>query len=154
MAINANWNRWIMASVSKHFLVMVSDIKIIDGMDKDDLDETQIYAEFRMDGPRFHQNNKREWRVWFAVNIIITSGIDKTDLSKKHDLIGEIANAFNLEVGIYKYGSGGGDDDSLLGCATRVDEFPVRVNQLGQIDKDLRMEQATIEGHYEIYLTV
>ena len=150
--INVNWNRWILASAFTHFTDRVGENLVLDGMDRDGLDKDPLFAEFRLDGPRIQQLNKNYYRLWFAVNIVVTAAIDPVDLNKKHDLIGDIANAFTLEMAINKYGPGVGDDDSLLECATLSDDFPVRVNILGQIDKDVRIEQATIEGQYLLYL--
>ena len=151
--INVNWNRWILVSAFDHFTTRVSENLLLDGMDRDGLDKDPLFAEFRLDGPRIQQLNKNYYRLWFAINILVTAAIDPVDLTKKHDLIGDIANAFTFEMAIKKFGEGLGDDDSLLGCATLSDDFPVRINQLGQIDKDLRIEQATIEGHYLLHLT-
>ncbi len=151
--INVNWNRWILASAFTHFTDRVGENLVLDGMDRDGLDKDPLFAEFRLDGPRILQLNKNYYRLWFAVNIVVTAAIDPVDLTKKHDLIGDIANAFTLEMAINKYGPDVGDDDSLLECATLSDDFPVRVNILGQIDKDVRIEQATIEGQYLLYLT-
>lgn len=151
--INVNWNRWILTSTFKHFTDEVGENLLLDGMDRDGLDKDPLFAEFRLDGPRYQQLAVNYYRLWFAINIVVTSAIDPVDLTKKHDLIGDIVNAFHLELPINRYGTGGADDDSLLECATLSDDFPVRVNQLGQIDKSLRIEQATIEGHYLLYLT-
>lgn len=153
MAINVNWNRWILTSALKHFTDSIGENLVLDGMDRDGLRDDPLFAEFRMDGPRYLQLNQNYYRLWFAINIVVTSAIDPVDLTLKHDLIGDIVNAFTLELAINKYGSGGGDDSSLLECATLSDDFPIRVNQLGQIDKDIRIEQATIEGQYLLYLT-
>lgn len=153
MAINVNWNRWILASAFTHFTDLVGENLILDGSDRDGLDKDPLFAEFRLDGPRILQLAANYYRLWFAINIVVTSAIDPVDLTKKHDLIGDIVNAFTLEMAINKYGTGGDDDQSLLECATLSNDFPVRVNQLGQIDKTLRIEQATIEGHYLLYLT-
>lgn len=153
MAINVNWNRWILASALTHFTGLVGENMILDGEDRDGLDKDPLFAEFRLDGPRILQQAANYYRLWFAINIVVTAAIDPVDLTKKHDLIGDIVNAFSLELPIMKYGTGGGDDSSLLECATLSDDFPVRVNNLGQIDKNIRIEQATIEGHYLLYLT-
>ena len=153
MAINANWNRWILTSTFTHFKGLIGENLLLDGMDRDGLDKDPIFAEFRSDGPRYQQLASNYYRLWFAINIVVTSAIDSIDLTKKHDLIGDIVNAFTLEIAINRYGTGVGDDQSLLGCAILSDDFPVRVNQLGQIDKAVRIEQATIEGHYLLYLT-
>lgn len=151
--INVNWNRWILTSAFDHFTTRVGENLVLDGMDRDGLDKDPLFAEFRLDGPRIQQLNKNYYRLWFSINILVTAAIDPVDLTKKHDLIGDIANAFTLEMAIKKFGTGPDDDDSLLECATLSDDFPVRVNQLGQIDKDLRIEQATIEGQYLLFLT-
>lgn len=151
--INVNWNRWILASAYTHFTGLVGENLLLDGMDRDDLDKDPLFGEFRLDGPRYNQQTNNYYRLWFAINIVVTSAIDPVDLTLKHDLIGDIVNAFTLELAINKYGDGVDDDDSLLECATLDRDFPIRVNQLGQIDKDLRIEQATIEGHYLLYLT-
>ncbi len=153
MAANVNWNRWILVSALKHFKTSVSGIMILDGEDRDGLDKEPIFSEFRLDGPRIWNPSKNYYRLWFAVNIVVTSAIDPVDLTLKHDLIGDIVNAFTLKIDIFKFGEDGQDDDTLLACAVRSEDFPIRVNQLGQVDKDNRIEQSTIEGHYMLELT-
>ncbi len=88
--INVNWNRWILASAFTHFTDRVGENLVLDGMDRDGLDKDPLFAEFRLDGPRILQLNKNYYRLWFAVNIVVTAAIDPVDLTKKHDLIGDI----------------------------------------------------------------
>lgn len=152
-----HWPRWIFASASKHFVNSLTcpEFKIfVEGTDRNTEDLGQAHVEFRMDGPRIRLLHKKEHKVWFAINILYKVSMDDEDFHRKHDIVGKIVQAFVDFLPLFRYGDGANDDSGKFGCAILRDRpTGVQVNHFGQIDKDIRVEQGTVEGHYVAYLT-
>ena len=113
------------------------------------------FIEFRMDGPYFTETSKDYWHVYFEINIMLQTLLSETDLHAIHRLAGEVSAAFT-EIPIYKYGEGVDDDDSFIACAKLKQDKRkrerIQVNHFGQIEPETKLIQATVEGHYELYL--
>jgi hypothetical protein len=69
---------------------------------------------------------------------------------------GEFEQAMTDRIPIYKFGSGGDDDDSLIGCLThrKGRAESIRLLHFGQISRTDRVRQAMVDGRYEMYLNV
>lgn len=147
--INPNWQRWIKASVVKNF--ENPDIPMTaDGDDRNPVEKD--FIEVRMDGPRFYSDGRDKYRIWLAINVVVQSVMGKDTYNHERN-IGHAQVLFKDNIPVYKYG----DDNELLGCLRLIDngingEF-LRTNNLGQIEKTYRLQQATIEGHYRMELS-
>lgn len=154
--IHKYWPRWTWASVSKHFknnIETINGIKLfIEGQDL--IDRTiPAYTEFRMDGPYIKQLSRKEYDLIFEINVLITCIRDPKDMHKIQNLNGIVASTFIECIPIYKYG------DPLIteNDSSRVSELIlktdkkeiIQVSNFGQIEVDLPIQQATIEGHYK-----
>lgn len=145
-----NLPRWIYASASK-VIDANAPITFIEGLDRDD--DPKEGAEFRMDGPRLTKLHGY-WKIWTAINILVKTTMESTNFHQKYIVIGEVVNALNTHIPVYRYGNGPQDDNSFVGCLSVIhDEFNrIQVNHFGQVDKTVRLEQATIEAKYLMYL--
>ena len=152
--MNENWPRWFFASVSKHFTTLAPSITFIEGTHRQTPPD-KTHAEFRMDGPRVRPVPGGDIYNWIAVNILFNTAMDSQEFHEKHRLVGEIVSAFTESIPIFRYGDGPDDDGEQIGCFALLDRGldTIRVNHFGQIDPAIRLEQGTIEGHYETYLT-
>lgn len=156
-APNANWERWIFASAGKHFDARKSTLALfIEGQHRDGFDDKKDFAELRVDGPYFVQQSKGYWRCFTEINILVQSTMGDVNWHKIHTDTGIITAAFT-EISVYKYGDGAQDDDSLLGCMTLVDDAirgreRIQVSHFGQVATATKLMQATVEGHYEMFL--
>lgn len=118
--------------------------------DPEGLDE---YLEFRLDGPRIVELSKDYFRIECEINILAHLIKNDTDFHRIHRVCGIVTAAF-VDIPLYRYG----DDDSLFGCMTRIDnpgynrDNALIVAQFGQIDPTQKIEQATVEGHYRCFL--
>lgn len=154
MTLRENLPRWLFASLSTHFKENTGGIVThIDGENRLP-DQGQDFAEFRMDGPRITELSAKELRVWVAVNIVVQHTQVEDDLHGIQRSFGLILEAFNRQIPIFKYGNGVDDDQSQLTCVNLINRKPddIQVNNFGIIDKNLGLQQGTIEAHYETFL--
>lgn len=170
MPMNHNWPRWILASVSKHFSdKFATDIGNnvfdfhIEGMPRTPREDQSLF-ELRMDGPRGSEHTKGEWTLRVEVNILIQTAMKDvgttgySEFHEHHRNMGRVQEAFT-NIDAFKYGpvADPDNDQSFLGCLKLIHDKPARdfleCNNFGQIDKTTELQQATIEGHYEICLT-
>lgn len=154
MTLKENLPRWLFSSLSTHFKENTSGV--VTHIDGESLlpDLSQDFAEFRMDGPRITELPAREFKIWIAVNILVNHTQQEDDIHGLQRSFGSILESFDREIPIYKYGDGVDDDQSKLTCVVLVKRKPndIQINNFGMIDKDLGIQQGTIEAHYETYL--
>lgn len=154
--LNQNWNRWIFASISKHFDDRRQGLKLfIEGQSRD-TSKVKDFIELRVDGPQFTEVSAGYWIIRVEVNILIQSTMDDTNYHRLHSDVGIVAAAMS-DIVVFRYGNGPDDDQSVMGCLKvrqdLGDRQHIDVFQLGQIAPDIRLEQATVEGHYEMEYT-
>jgi len=153
-----NWPRWIFASVSKHFLDAASAESIplfIEGQHRDTRLEKDFF-ELRTDGPTLREVSKGCFVFGLEINIIVQSAMNDTNYHRIHQNVGVAAAAFDKGIPVYKKGSGPDDDQSFVGCLQLLQNRETRdfveINHFGQIDKQTKLMQASVEGHYRMYL--
>lgn len=148
-----NLPRWIYASASKAISSNAdSAITFFEGTDKDT--EPQEGAEFRFDGPRLTEWSKGYFEVWVSINILVQTAMNDEDFHQKYRVIGKIINALRQSFSVFRFGDGVDDDDTLVGCMMLIQDKNNRlqVNHFGQISPSLRLEHATVEAHYHMFL--
>lgn len=152
--MNENWPRWFKASVSKYFVENSGGaITYVEG-DERDTPQPDDFAEFRMDGPWITSLDGKEYHVRVEVNILVQTAMDGKDAYKHERTIGKVLAAFADSIQVFKLGLGVDDDQSAFACLGIVQDKlnSLRVNNMGRIDPDYRLSQATIEATYETYL--
>jgi len=158
MSMNQNWPRWVKASVSQHFDDRRQGLKMyIEGQPRDTRKDKD-FIELRMDGPQFTEVSKDYWRIYGEVNILVTSVMDNEDYHRIDRNVGIVAAAFTT-IRLFKYGADNPPDDQtqwacwdLLqdsGKRQRIDIF-----HFGQVDVKDEVMQASVEGHYEVFVKV
>jgi len=157
MPVNQNWNRWIFASISQHFVDGVGSelpLYIEAQLRGDMVRTTPDFAELRVDGPYVTEVSKNYWRHYLEVNVLIRTSIG-SNYHQIHTYTGLICSIFT-DISLYKYGNTINDDDSIFGCLGLLQDSRgrdrIQVSHYGQIEPDLREVQATVEGHYEVFL--
>ena len=153
--MNKNWARWIFASVTKHFDDNKQGLATyVEGTYRDTRTEVDFF-EVRQDGPYSTEVSKDYWHFFIEVNILIQSTMSATDFHKIYRDVGIVMAAFT-DIPVYRYGTGDDDDDTLLGCLQLVSDAqgkkPVKVSHFGQIEPRTDLLQATVEGHYFMFL--
>ena len=155
-AYNANWARWIFASVSKHF----NDLKgtytlYIEGQYRDH-ERAEDLFELRMDGPWAIKSDAMSWYVHCTVDLLVQSNMNDTNFHRIHEMVGYGASMFTT-IQLYKYGTGVDDDQSHFGCLkldmSSRERKRLKTSHFGQIRPSMRLMQSSVEGIYETYLT-
>lgn len=157
-AINKNWPRWVFASVSKHIDDRKDGLTLfIEGQHRD-TEGLVDFLELRVDGPNFTEVSRGCFHFFVEVNILVQSAMDDSNFHRIHTDVGIAAAALTSSIPVFKYGTGVDDDQSLLGCLRLIQDKrgreKVQVSHFGQIDPVTKLMQATVEGHYEMLLTV
>jgi hypothetical protein len=141
------------SSIAKHFDDNKQTLNIfVDGDDRENKADKDWF-ELRWDGPRIKQFGHEQWQIYVAVNVVVSTGM--TNETYRHtDNIGFIQSLFIDPLIVYKYKDT--DPVEQLGCLRLLQDGKngetLRTNQLGQVEKTLRFQQATIEGHYQMDL--
>lgn len=163
MSLSPHLDRWIFASASKLISARCGGIiTFIEGTDKDTNPREGV--ELRLDGPRATKLGTKadDWDVWVALNLLVSVTMDHSgdqstrDFHRKYKITGIIRDALDTNIPVYRYGDNVGiDDGSYVGCLIPIhDKFNrIQVNHFGQIEKSLRLEQATVECHYHMELS-
>ncbi len=155
LAEQHHWPRWTTASFAKHFF----DTKeagmefYLEGTLRMDADSIATdLMELRIDGPHMRQTSAGVWILEVNIGILVITVMPDNDLYKHLNNIGQIINDVPESIGIYKYGAGGDDDQSLAWCMNREGELLTR--HFGQPDKAKLLQQSSVEGNYFATLQV
>ena len=152
--------RWMFASVTKHFsdvAATMPELKYyVEGIDEPEIADFQSDSMlFKMDGPIAHQGSGIEWYN-VEIMVLLTDIIELTN-DNAYDIYrwaGIVQGSMlNDSIQILRKGTGVEDDQSLIGCLepdTSV-RNNVRVVSYGQIDKDLRIKQISINGRFVLH---
>lgn len=164
-----HWPRWVKASVAKHFDERRQGVKLFvegDDRDIDEEHEGDIF-ELRMDGPDIKRfGASYETYVDVEINLLVASAIREGNVYHFDQLLGIGAKIFIDCIKVYRYGNNKDingipfspvmDTDVFLGNLHPKHNRPSRdwleVNPFGQIRSDIKIQQATIEGHYRMEL--
>ena len=152
--VNANWNRWIFASLTSYFAARRQGIPFyIEGQSRPDT--VSNFGEFRLDGPLYNELNNHYWTVDVTVTIIISIVQDDQDIHKLDRIIGIFLAAFTTDIPVFRYGDNPNiDTQEQLGCLKLSPAFGerIRVDKFGQIKVATPITQASIEAHYVMTL--
>jgi hypothetical protein len=152
-----HWPRWAFASFSKHFATHFEAENLNLFVEGDDRETALLakFCEFRMDGPRLRAVGRNRWEIFVPVNILVQTSMNDTNTHLHRTNIGIAESGFARTISIYKYGNGPDDDQSLLVCMSLMGDKnnPIKINDFGQVDTTVRLQQATVEGHYLGHLT-
>ncbi len=148
-----NLPRWIFASASKYFSSVATNNGLhyfVEGTTRK-TKEHQKYIEFRLDGPHFTQLSKNYYRIDVEINILWSFNQDDEDFHEPERLKGILIDAMQ-DICIYKYGDGPYDDDSFVDTLQlkQDNRTSTRANNFGQVRKDVRLMQGTVEGTYSM----
>lgn len=157
MSLISNLPKWIQLSALKHFTDNISDLHtFVEGQERRTNQESD-WCEIRVDGPWLKQLTRIDLEVYFEINVLVSTVIDPENFAKESINIGKVLVAFTT-FNIYKYGNEVDDDSTLVGCFQMLPRDDLRerleIARFGQIDPNLNLLQATVEGHYETILTV
>ena len=156
--MNVNLPRWLFTSLSDHFSTVAGTITglnfYVEGVDEPEVGDFQNdSAVFKMNGPVARQGSGTF--EWYSVELIVvlTDIIQLTadNAFSIYEWAGVFQGSFlNDAIQIFRYGTGVEDDQSLIGCLEPDPTLTnnVRVVTYGQVDKDLRIKQVSVNGRF------
>jgi hypothetical protein len=149
-------DRWIFASVSKHFDGHKGTMNLyIEGMHRD-THKLESCIELRSDGPYYTEISKAYWKAYIEVNVLVQAAKNNQNFHTMRQLTGNVMAIFEACIPVYRYGDGPDDDQSYVGALQRLDEQAgrnnIQVSQFGQIDPVNQLEQAVVEAHYVMFV--
>jgi hypothetical protein len=157
MSINSRWQRWIFASICKHFDDNKGDLPLyIEGQRT--TKTNKAFIELRIDGPYYTELSKDYWKVYLEVNALLQNVQDDKNTHTFYTNLGLLSTIFT-PIPLFKYGESTDEenDQSMFGCLRIVSDDRgkerIQVNNFGLVDKDARLLQANVEGHYVTHLT-
>jgi hypothetical protein len=156
--INKLWTRWIYSSLIKHFRNKKDTWNMfVEGQHRGDTDNTGNFLELRIDGPWFTRLSPTHTRAYVEVNILIQAVMNDTYVYLLQEGLGIAAAAFTDGIMILELGDDDLDTGDLLGCmsqiADRRGKLGVKSANFGQIHQTQKIQQGTVEGHYEMVIT-
>lgn len=152
--MNANWPRWVFASMVKHFkdeLDAYGYNVYFEGQHRENR-TSAVQIEIRIDGPYLLEVSNNYWEIFNEVNILVSHAMNDTYFLGIHDVVGKIALAFK-PIKIYKLGPNVTDDGSFVFCMNNEMDYKIgkkklMISHFGQIKPTERIMQAVVEGHY------
>lgn len=155
--LNPNMDRWIFASVSKHFDDRKSPYALyIEGMHRD-TNKLEEFLELRIDGPLYTEVSHGYWKIYMEINMLAQCCKNNQNFHRMRQMTGNIMYMFEPCINVYRYGPNDlPDDQSYVGVLQRLDQEEGRnnmqVSHFGQVDPVNQLEQATVEAHYVMFL--
>jgi len=160
MMLHKNLPKWIFASVCEHFKARKDGKHLfIEGDDRDTKDLAS-FLELRVDGPHSKIVSKGYYRFYVEINLLVSTVMNDVSIHDFYNDIGIANMAFTRSIEVFKLGDPAdtANDESHIGCLVQVSGYrgreSVQTNNFGQIDVDTKIQQATVECHYEMYLTI
>jgi|6_EtaG_2_1085325.scaffolds.fasta_scaffold89534_2 hypothetical protein len=161
MSYPSQLNRWVRASLVKHFYNALKDIEHVhvEGQERRTKDK-QKWFELRIDGPFIREVTKSRFRINTEVNILVVNLQDNSNPSiyGMDELTGQAASKFVSCVEIFRYGDVA---DDAANDGSRIGELQLRpqndeeidVTFFGKLRPDTPVEQASVESHYQGFWT-
>lgn len=144
MAI-ADWERWIKASIAKHFDTNRDGLTMyVDPEYRDTNDETSFFT-LRIDGLDITEySNSYVGDV--EINCLITTVVDDADNYQHERDIGKIHACFLKTIGAFEYG----DSGDQFACMRRRSE--IVTNRFGQVETSVKLQQSAVVATYTVEL--
>ena len=154
--IDPNWSRWAFASISEHFLELREGLPLHITGTAFIQPEEEDFLELRVDGPYLREYSHGYWRYYTEISILVQSHMNDQDFHKIHRDVGIVQVAMNTPIPVFKHGDGLEDTSEKIGCldllrATRG-KHKLEVNHFGQTGPRNKLMQATVEGHFEMFI--
>jgi hypothetical protein len=164
--MNANWPRWIHASIAVAMKDVASDLSLsclVEGIDERTAEfvHSKAHVEVRITGPLITNPSSGYYRATMDVNILLSQRDE--DVANAYDLLkwaGAFMEALSDPIPVWNYGNEADDyvegDEStqvFLGCLSSPSKQKARLLNFGQITVTDAVNQIEVENAFEIELT-
>ena len=116
--MNKNWNRWVYASIAKHFnttIAVPNNLYMYLAGRSDDTGKHSEFIELRISPVQTTEISKNNFRINVTIDITYSVQLVPEDGYRAQTVAGLIETAIT-DICVYKYGNGTSDDGSLLGA--------------------------------------
>jgi hypothetical protein len=153
MEYNPLWGVYVIKSLAKFLDENRGSVPLfVEGFERDTADLPE-YIELRVDGPSTRETTKNCWKLYFEVNVLIVVQQNNNNAYRTRELMGFVSTFFVDSIAVHEW-EDGEDDPAKIGCLQRVHRGKDTVEQsyFGKIRPDTRIEQGTVEVHYDLYI--
>ena len=152
--MSEHWPRWINASINQHFDSNITGVKLfIEGQHRDTRTDEEFF-ELRVNGPYLTEVSKDYWFVEVMVNTLVQATMNN-DLYRIQRLTGTLVPVY-ISIPMFRLGDGAEDDGLQFGCLKLVQDVGnrrrIKVDYFGQIRPETKLQQATVDADYYMYL--
>jgi hypothetical protein len=146
-----HWPRWIVTSIYKHFDGLKGVYPhYLNPLERGSLQDPTRF-ELRINGPDIHEVSNNYFRVDVDVNLLVQFTVDLSQNVYAHEvMIGQGLLGFTQNITIKKYGSGVGDDSSVVGCLQK--QTSTEVINFGRVQESTNILHSTIDSEYRMWL--
>lgn len=163
MPANANWTRWIFASLATYLKQVARDNDLavmVEGLDERSTEFMHACdrVEIRITGPFIRELSHNYWELKVDVNVLVSSRFDGPDTRNRYtfaQIAGIFQAAMEAVIAIYRYGNQPGDDETLVGCLSTLTgrRDAVKVFHFGQVNSTDGLRQSMIDAKYVMELS-
>lgn len=151
--------RWTHASIKDFIKKNWSGAPLLVEGEDDRKPDTPFFVELRIDGPVIKAHGtKGEYIGEVEINLTITVKKDEKYVHLIQDKIGLAYNILDQCMPIKKIGNALNtpdiDDGSFVTVLQLQPDTVVDISNFGQVDPVLRVQQASVEAHYRMQLTL
>jgi hypothetical protein len=162
MSANANWARWIFASMATYLkqIAVAQQLPVmVEGLDErtSQFMEASDRVEIRITGPFTRELSRNYYELRIDVNVLISNRFDGPDKNRYTfaRLAGVFHEAMDGAIAVYKYGDQLGDDETaLVGCLSPLSgrNEAVRVFHFGQVNTTDGFTQSMVDARYVMHI--
>lgn len=147
--------RWVHASVKDYIKTKFAGTPLVVEGENDKKPDAPFFIELRIDGPNMVKIGTRtEYMGMVEVNLLLTVNKDEKYAHILQDKIGLCWEALEACIPIKRVGSTDTavDTGAIVSVLQLIDEDAIEINNFGQVDPNIRIQQASVEGHYRFQL--
>jgi len=153
MALREHIDRWIIASLSKHFIankqtlqLLIESQTVVPNLGAD-------FCELRFNGPQYNRFTKKQHRFDIIVNVLVNVIQQGSDAHKIYRHCGIMEKACTPCIPVYKLGNGPDDQPSVLFGTLqqlRNGDTLVETTHFGVVSVETKVIQSTVETYYRL----
>lgn len=144
--MNPNLGRWLKSSIAKYLKDVATVPAIVEGLDDRSpaFMEAPDRIEIRVNGPFTKELSAGYFRVTADVNVLVNSAMANKNAYTLDNILGTLHGAMDSAIGVFRFGDGPDDDQTLIGCLTP--QSPIRTIHFGEITPGLK--QGEVDARY------
>jgi hypothetical protein len=151
-SLNPNLNRWIYASVVKHFMAECANANPPIPFYIDRYDRDVSWVEMRFVGPTVNEVSRAKYLIICCVDFLITTFVEH-DQYAMFRITGALSSMYK-DICVYRYGDGLDDDQTFVSDLklTQRNNNKINLINFGLILPDNKFQRSVMSSDYEMFL--